>query len=104
MTKVFCPKCGNRTLKRVAVTLNEDGSLKMHFSRKPLTARGKQVSIFLFIKVKATLTYISYSNHYPCLRLVNMPTMTYDLRTNQYLSKDQLDLPELKTTLWIQIT
>ncbi|KAF4524321.1 hypothetical protein B566_EDAN005379 [Ephemera danica] len=34
MTKVFCPKCGNQTLKRVAVTLNEDGSLKMHFSRK----------------------------------------------------------------------
>lgn len=43
MSKVFCPKCGNKTLKRVAVTLNEDGALLMHFSHKPLTARGKQV-------------------------------------------------------------
>ncbi|XP_059488510.1 RNA-binding protein NOB1 isoform X2 [Neocloeon triangulifer] len=45
MTKVFCPKCGNKTLKRVAVTLNEDGSLEMHFSKRPLTARGKQQNL-----------------------------------------------------------
>ena len=25
MTKIFCPKCGNKTLKRVAVSLDENG-------------------------------------------------------------------------------
>ncbi|XP_030060527.1 RNA-binding protein NOB1 [Microcaecilia unicolor] len=47
MTKVFCPKCGNRTLKKVAVTLSEDGSLHMHFSRNPkvLNPRGLKYSL-----------------------------------------------------------
>lgn len=35
MSKVFCPHCGNATLKKVAVTINEDGSRQMHFSRNP---------------------------------------------------------------------
>ncbi|XP_063800313.1 RNA-binding protein NOB1-like [Pseudophryne corroboree] len=35
MTKSFCPHCGNMTLKKVAVSVNEDGSLQMHFSRNP---------------------------------------------------------------------
>ncbi|NXI55669.1 NOB1 protein, partial [Chloroceryle aenea] len=42
MTKVFCPNCGNKTLKKVAVSVSEDGSLHMHFSRNPkvLNPRG----------------------------------------------------------------
>ncbi|XP_064016278.1 RNA-binding protein NOB1 [Pogoniulus pusillus] len=42
MTKVFCPNCGNKTLKKVSVSVNEDGSLHMHFSRNPkvLNPRG----------------------------------------------------------------
>ncbi|XP_067443080.1 RNA-binding protein NOB1 isoform X2 [Thunnus thynnus] len=42
MNKVFCPHCGNKTLKKVAVTLNEDGSIQMHFSKNPkvLNCRG----------------------------------------------------------------
>lgn len=45
MNKVFCPHCGNQTLKKVAVTLNEDGSIKMHFSKNPkvLNSRGLKV-------------------------------------------------------------
>ena len=44
VTKVFCPKCGNRTLKKVAVSLKEDGTMQIHISsRKRLTARGKKV-------------------------------------------------------------
>ena len=44
MTKVFCPNCGNRTLKKVAVSLKEDGTQVIHISsRKRLTARGKRV-------------------------------------------------------------
>lgn len=46
MTKVFCPHCGNKTLKKVAVSVSEDGSLHMHFSRNPkvLNPRGLRVS------------------------------------------------------------
>jgi len=35
MEKVFCPHCGNKTLKKIAVTINEDGSINMHFSKNP---------------------------------------------------------------------
>ncbi|NXF79661.1 NOB1 protein, partial [Sclerurus mexicanus] len=42
MTKVFCPHCGNKTLKKVAVSVSDNGSLHMHFSRNPkvLNPRG----------------------------------------------------------------
>lgn len=45
MNKAFCAHCGNQTLKKVAVTLNEDGSVKMHFSKNPkvLNSRGLRV-------------------------------------------------------------
>lgn len=29
MTKVFCPNCGNKTLKRVSVSLDENGKQKV---------------------------------------------------------------------------
>lgn len=46
MTKKFCPKCGNNTLKRVAVSLDPNGKLKIHINaRHPLTARGKKFSL-----------------------------------------------------------
>lgn len=46
MTKVFCPKCGNQTLKKVAVSLDEKGKQQIHINgRKPLTARGKKFSL-----------------------------------------------------------
>uniref|UniRef100_UPI00398EEB42 RNA-binding protein NOB1 isoform X2 n=1 Tax=Pristiophorus japonicus TaxID=55135 RepID=UPI00398EEB42 len=47
MNKTFCPSCGNKTLKKVAVTLNEDGSLRMHFSKNPkvLNPRGLRYSL-----------------------------------------------------------
>jgi RNA-binding protein NOB1 len=45
MTKIFCPNCGNRTLKKVAVSLREDGTQVIHLSsRKRLSGRGKRVS------------------------------------------------------------
>ncbi|XP_055534767.1 RNA-binding protein NOB1 [Wyeomyia smithii] len=41
-TKVFCPKCGNRTLKKVAVSLDDNGQQIIHINaRRPLTARRK---------------------------------------------------------------
>ncbi|KDR22203.1 RNA-binding protein NOB1 [Zootermopsis nevadensis] len=46
MTKVFCPNCGNRTLKKVAVSLKEDGTQVIHLSsRKRLSTRGKRFSL-----------------------------------------------------------
>ncbi|XP_034385481.1 RNA-binding protein NOB1 isoform X1 [Cyclopterus lumpus] len=47
MNKVFCPHCGNPTLKKVAVTLGQDGSTKMHFSKNPkvLNPRGLRHSL-----------------------------------------------------------
>ncbi|XP_021323414.1 RNA-binding protein NOB1 isoform X2 [Danio rerio] len=47
MNKSFCPNCGNNTLKKIAVTLNEDGTMQMHFSRNPkvLNPKGKRYSL-----------------------------------------------------------
>ncbi|KPP67249.1 RNA-binding protein NOB1-like [Scleropages formosus] len=47
MTKVFCPNCGNKTLKKIAVTINEDGNVQMHFSRNPkvLNPKGLRYSL-----------------------------------------------------------
>ncbi|TRY58323.1 hypothetical protein DNTS_031770 [Danionella cerebrum] len=47
MNKMFCPSCGNNTLKKVAVSLKDDGTLQMHFSRNPkvLNPKGKRYSL-----------------------------------------------------------
>lgn len=46
MTKKFCPACGNDTLKKVAVSLDENGKMVIHINTKrPLTARGKKFSL-----------------------------------------------------------
>ncbi|XP_034036628.1 RNA-binding protein NOB1-like [Thalassophryne amazonica] len=47
MAKVFCPHCGNKTLKKLAVTISEDCSMQMHFSRNPkvLNPRGLRYSL-----------------------------------------------------------
>ncbi|XP_068117258.1 RNA-binding protein NOB1 [Hyperolius riggenbachi] len=47
MSKKFCPNCGNMTLKKVAVSVNEDGGLHVHFSRNPkvLNTRGMRYSL-----------------------------------------------------------
>lgn len=46
MSRVFCAHCGNKTLKKVSVTVSDDGALHMHFSRNPkvLNPRGLRVS------------------------------------------------------------
>ncbi|XP_017568061.1 RNA-binding protein NOB1 [Pygocentrus nattereri] len=47
MNKTFCPNCGHNTLKRIAVSVGEDGNMQMHFSRNPkvLNPKGKRYSI-----------------------------------------------------------
>lgn len=46
MKRMFCPKCGNKTLKRVSVYLDENGNKCMFINfKKPLTAKGKRVNL-----------------------------------------------------------
>ncbi|XP_051725808.1 RNA-binding protein NOB1 [Ctenopharyngodon idella] len=47
VNKSFCPNCGHDTLKKVAVTINGDGTMQMHFSRNPkvLNPKGKRYSL-----------------------------------------------------------
>ncbi|KAG7300043.1 hypothetical protein JYU34_015570 [Plutella xylostella] len=46
MTKLFCPKCGHATLRKVAVSVDEHGNQHIHINgRKPLTSRGKRFSL-----------------------------------------------------------
>ena len=46
MDQEFCPTCGNKTLKRVSVTVNADGSQQIHIStRRPLSFKGKKFSL-----------------------------------------------------------
>lgn len=48
MTKKFCPKCGNDTLKKVSVVLDEEGPHIYINPKHPLTARGKKYSLPTF--------------------------------------------------------
>ncbi|KAJ8672671.1 hypothetical protein QAD02_003931 [Eretmocerus hayati] len=49
VTKIFCPTCGNKTLKKVSVSLDDEGRQKIHINfRKPLTAKGKKFSLPTF--------------------------------------------------------
>lgn len=49
MSKVFCPSCGLKTLKKVAVSLDDEGKQQIHINlRKPLSAKGKKVTIIVF--------------------------------------------------------
>uniref|UniRef100_A0A3B3XYU9 RNA-binding protein NOB1 n=1 Tax=Poecilia mexicana TaxID=48701 RepID=A0A3B3XYU9_9TELE len=47
MSKAFCPHCGNQTLKKLAVTVGDDGSIQMHFSKNPkvMNPRGTRHSL-----------------------------------------------------------
>lgn len=46
MTRVFCPKCGNKSLKRVAVYLDKDGKQCVYINTKrPLNLKGKKYSL-----------------------------------------------------------
>ncbi|KAK7074136.1 Nin1 binding protein, partial [Halocaridina rubra] len=46
MAKLFCPNCGNKTLKRVSVTVNPDGTQKIWINyKKPINTRGMIFSL-----------------------------------------------------------
>ncbi|XP_063698965.1 RNA-binding protein NOB1 [Culicoides brevitarsis] len=46
VTKIFCRRCGNKTLKRVSVSIDANGKQVIHINtRKPLTAKFKNQTI-----------------------------------------------------------
>ncbi|XP_050523862.1 RNA-binding protein NOB1 [Daktulosphaira vitifoliae] len=46
MTRMFCPNCGNKTLKRVAVYLDENGKQCIYINEKrPINLKGKKFSL-----------------------------------------------------------
>lgn len=46
MTKQFCPNCGHTSLKKVSVSLDENGKQQIFINlRRPLTSRGKRFSL-----------------------------------------------------------
>ncbi|KAL3998652.1 Nin one binding (NOB1) Zn-ribbon like family protein [Acanthocheilonema viteae] len=46
MTKRFCPRCGNDSLHRVAVSIDEDGTMRLHINWNRLqSARGLKYSL-----------------------------------------------------------
>uniref|UniRef100_A0A8D0GE36 NIN1 (RPN12) binding n=1 Tax=Sphenodon punctatus TaxID=8508 RepID=A0A8D0GE36_SPHPU len=72
MSRLFCPHCGNKTLKKVAVTSNDDGSLHMHFSRSPkvLNPQGLRYSLPAPQGGKhATNPHLVEDQHFPQQRL-----------------------------------
>ncbi|XP_075159046.1 RNA-binding protein NOB1 [Haematobia irritans] len=80
MTKVFCPNCGNKTLKRVAVSLDENGKQVIHINTKrPLTAKYKNQSIPLFRGGKHSRNPILFEDQ-PMPR--QMPSRVAKTKTN----------------------
>ena len=47
MSKLFCAHCGNRTLKKIAVTVSADGNTQMHFSKNPKVLNSKGLRVRL---------------------------------------------------------
>lgn len=62
-TKVFCPRCGNRTLKKVAVSLDANGQQVIHInSRRPLTAKYKNRPLAKFTGGKHSTNPLLYED------------------------------------------
>ncbi|XP_017483093.1 PREDICTED: RNA-binding protein NOB1 [Rhagoletis zephyria] len=80
MTKVFCPNCGNKTLKRVAVSLDENGKQVIHINtRRPLTAKYKNQSLPKFQGGKHSRNPILFEDQ-PIPR--QMPSRVAKTKTN----------------------
>ncbi|EDV99806.1 RNA-binding protein NOB1 [Drosophila grimshawi] len=80
MTKVFCPNCGNKTLKRVAVSLDENGKQVLHINtRRSLTAKYKNQSLPRFQGGKHSRNPILFEDQ-PMPR--QMPSRVAKTKTN----------------------
>ncbi|KAF7463176.1 hypothetical protein GHT09_010299 [Marmota monax] len=72
MSREFCAHCGNKTLKKVSVTVSDDGTLHMHFSRNPkvLNPRGLRYSLPMPKGGKYAINpHLTEDQRFPQLRL-----------------------------------
>ncbi|XP_010610658.1 RNA-binding protein NOB1 isoform X2 [Fukomys damarensis] len=81
MSRVFCAHCGNKTLKKVAVTVSEDGTLHMLFSRNPkyplpMPKGGKY----------ASNPHLTEDQRFPQLRLSRKARQKTDVFASDYIA------------------
>ncbi|XP_055993242.1 RNA-binding protein NOB1 isoform X2 [Sorex fumeus] len=89
MSRVFCPHCGNRTLKKVSVSVGADGTLHMHFSRNPkvLNPRGLRYSLPMPKGGKyAVNPHLTEDQRFPQLRLSQKARQKTDVFAPDYVA------------------
>lgn len=89
MSRVFCSHCGNKTLKKVSVTVSDNGTLHMHFSRNPkvLNARGLRYSLPTPKGGKyAVNPHLTEDQRFPQLRLSHKARQKTDVFAPDYVA------------------
>ncbi|XP_047384649.1 RNA-binding protein NOB1 isoform X1 [Sciurus carolinensis] len=89
MSRVFCAHCGNKTLKKVSVTVSDDGTLHMHFSRNPkvLNPRGLRYSLPTPKGGKyAVNPHLTEDQRFPQLRLSRKARQKTDVFAPDYIA------------------
>ncbi|XP_048211166.1 RNA-binding protein NOB1 [Perognathus longimembris pacificus] len=89
MSRVFCAHCGNKTLKKVSVTVSDDGTLHMHFSHNPkvLNARGLRYSLPTPKGGKyAVSPHLTEDQRFPQLRLSRKAKQKTDVFAPDYIA------------------
>lgn len=89
MNRVFCGHCGNKTLKKVSVTINDDGTLHMHFSRNPkvLNPRGLRYSLPTPKGGKYAINpHLTEDQRFPQLRLSQKARQKTDVFAPDYIA------------------
>ncbi|XP_045438691.1 RNA-binding protein NOB1 isoform X2 [Pipistrellus kuhlii] len=89
MSRVFCSHCGNKTLKKLSVTVSDDGTLRMHFSRNPkvLNPRGLRYSLPTPKGGKyAVNPHLTEDQRFPQLRLSRKARQKTDVFTPDYVA------------------
>ncbi|OWK16421.1 NOB1 [Cervus elaphus hippelaphus] len=89
MSRVFCAHCGNKTLKKVSVTVSDDGTLHMHFSRNPkvLNPRGLRYSLPTPKGGKYAINpHLTEDQRFPQLRLSRKARQKTDVFAPDYIA------------------
>uniref|UniRef100_A0A8D2DXV9 RNA-binding protein NOB1 n=1 Tax=Sciurus vulgaris TaxID=55149 RepID=A0A8D2DXV9_SCIVU len=89
MSRVFCSHCGNKTLKKVSVTVSDDGTLHMHFSRNPkvLNPRGLRYSLPTPKGGKYAINpHLTEDQRFPQLRLSRKARQKTDVFAPDYIA------------------
>jgi len=97
MSRIFCASCGNKTLKKVAVTVGEDGAMQYHYPKRqrnpnirgtkfsiPTPKGGRHVDQMLLVEDQPT-----GKNHLPKSRdKVDPMDPNYGARSNPFATND----------------